>query len=112
MESLDDSRPEEEAFRPRQVQAWADDPEQEFSKTEIRSLIEDGLMTLPPKYRIVVMLRDIEQLSAEEASSALGLGIPALKSRLMRGRLMLREALAPHFAAVPTFARTAKRVTE
>ena len=54
-------------------------------------------MKLPVKYRVVLMLRDIEQLPIEEAASALGLGIPAIKARLLRGRLMLREALAPHF---------------
>ena len=63
----------------------------------MRSLIEDGVMKLPVKYRMVLMLRDIEQLPIEEAAAALGLGIPAIKARLLRGRLMLRESLAPHF---------------
>jgi RNA polymerase sigma-70 factor (ECF subfamily) len=54
-------------------------------------------MKLPAKYRVVLVLRDIEQLSIEEAAAALGLGVPALKSRHLRGRLMLREALSPHF---------------
>jgi RNA polymerase sigma-70 factor (ECF subfamily) len=49
-------------------------------------------------YRVVLLLRDIEQLSTEEAAAALGLGIPALKARLFRGRLMLREVLSAHFA--------------
>jgi len=98
VESLDGSGLEtEEGFRPRQIQAWEDDPEQLYSRIEMRSLIENGVMRLPAKYRVVVMLRDIEQLSAEDAAAALGLGIPALKARLLRGRLMLREALAPHF---------------
>jgi len=97
MESLDESAPDEEGFRPRQVQAWTDDPEQLYSQAEMRSLIENGVMKLPVKYRVVLMLRDIEQLPIEEAASALGLGIPAIKARLLRGRLMLREALAPHF---------------
>jgi len=99
MESLDESGPEEEGFRPRQVQAWTDDPEQLYSQAEMRSLIEQSVMKLPAKYRMVLMLRDIEQLPIEEAASALGLGIPAIKARLLRGRLMLREALAPHFTS-------------
>jgi DNA-directed RNA polymerase specialized sigma24 family protein len=45
----------------------------------------------------VVMLRDIEQLSAEEVARQLGLSVPALKARLFRGRLMLRELLSLHF---------------
>jgi len=52
-------------------------------------------LTLPAKYRVVVMLRDLEQFTAEETAQALEMTIPALKSRLLRGRLMLREALAP-----------------
>ena len=97
MESLDESGPDEEGFRPRQVQAWTDDPEQQYSQAEMRSLIENCVMKLPVKYRMVLMLRDIEQLPIEEAAAALGLGIPAIKARLLRGRLMLRESLAPHF---------------
>jgi RNA polymerase sigma-70 factor, ECF subfamily len=103
MESLDDDGPEgEEGFRPRQVRAWTDDPEQLYAQAEVRSLVENCLKKLPAKYRIVVLLRDFEQLSAEDAAEALGLQVPALKSRLLRGRLMLREALAPYFAKSPT----------
>jgi RNA polymerase sigma-70 factor (ECF subfamily) len=100
-ESLDEfGSDSEDGFRPRQVQGWTEDPEQLYSQAETRSLVESGLMKLPAKYRVVVMLRDIEQLSTEESAATLNLGIPALKARLHRGRLMLREALAPHYAAV------------
>jgi RNA polymerase sigma-70 factor (ECF subfamily) len=100
MESLDDAGAEpEEDFRPRQVRAWDENPEQLYSAAERRGLVERGMLKLPAKYRVVLVLRDLEQLSTEETASALGLGIPAIKSRLCRARLMLREALAPHFAA-------------
>jgi RNA polymerase sigma-70 factor, ECF subfamily len=100
LQSLDDDLAEaDEGFRPRQIRAWTDDPEELYSKTERRALVEESVMKLPAKYRVVLMLRDIEQLSIEEAATALGLGVPALKSRHLRGRLMLREALTPHFAA-------------
>ncbi len=89
----------DEGFRPRQIRPWTEDPEQLYSKTEIRALVEESVMKLPAKYRVVLMLRDIEQLSIEETATALGLGIPALKSRHLRGRLMLRESLTPHFGA-------------
>ena len=52
-------------------------------------------MRLPVKYRVVIMLRDMQQLTAEETAEVLKIGVPALKSRLLRGRLMLRECLAP-----------------
>jgi RNA polymerase sigma-70 factor (ECF subfamily) len=100
IESLDDSAPEtDEEFRPRQVRAWTGDPEELCSQAERRGLVESALMKLPPNYRVVLVLRDIEQLSGAEAAAALGLGIPAMKARLLRARLMLREALAPHFVS-------------
>lgn len=97
LESLDDDGSSIEEFRPRQVRAWDDDPEQLYSKEQRRALVEQAIRRLPAKYRVVLMLRDVEQISTKDAAAALGLGVPALKARLVRGRLMLREALAPHF---------------
>jgi RNA polymerase sigma-70 factor, ECF subfamily len=100
VESLDEGEYEEDRdFRPRQVEAWQDNPEQCFSKSEIRQLVETGILALPAKFRVVVMLRDIEQLSTDEVARQLGLSVPAVKTRLLRGRLMLREWLSPHFTA-------------
>jgi RNA polymerase sigma-70 factor (ECF subfamily) len=97
-ESLDqDEYEEDRGFRPRQVRAWQDNPEQCYSKFEIRQLVERGILGLPAKYRVVVMLRDIEQLSTDEVARQLGLSVPAVKVRLLRGRLMLREWLSPYF---------------
>ena len=91
---------EDHDFRPRELRDWVENPEQAYSRLEIQQLIERGIMALPAKYRTVVMLRDIEHLSIEEIARQLGLSVPAVKVRLLRGRLMLREWLAPHFAAV------------
>lgn len=97
-ESLDEGGYEEDRdFRPRQVRAWEANPEQRYSNLETRQLIEKGIMELPVKYRVVVMLRDIEQLSTDEVARQLGLSVPTVKIRLLRGRLMLREWLSPHF---------------
>lgn len=99
VESLDEGGCDgDEDFRPRQIRAWQDNPEQTHSKEEIRQLVERGIMGLPAKYRVVIMLRDIEQRSTDDVAEQLGLSVPALKARLLRGRLMLRESLAPHFA--------------
>jgi RNA polymerase sigma-70 factor (ECF subfamily) len=98
IESLDEVTSDSEGkFHPRQVRSWAEDPEQLCSEAERRGLVESAMMQLPPKYRVVLVLRDIEQLSGQEAAEALGLGLAAMKARLLRARLMLREALAPHF---------------
>jgi len=88
---------DDEGFRPRQIKSWADNPEQMLAASQRSELVREGVLRLPEKYRIVVLLRDINQLSTEDAAASLGLTIPALKARLLRGRLMLRESLAPHF---------------
>lgn len=99
MESLDDTddRSQEELMR--DVRAWDENPEQAYSRAQVRSLVERELVGLPPAYRLAVTLRDLEQLSTEEAAAALSIPVNTLKTRLFRGRLMLREALAPHFRA-------------
>ncbi|HEV8199872.1 MAG TPA: sigma-70 family RNA polymerase sigma factor [Candidatus Polarisedimenticolia bacterium] len=97
LESLD-VEDEEGEFMPRNVRAWDDDPEALRSRAQARELVEREILKLPAKYRIAVVLRDIQQLPAEEAAQILGLGVPTLKTHLLRGRLQLREALAPHFA--------------
>jgi len=93
---------DDEEFRPRNIQIWQDDPEQSYSKEEMRSLIEREILKLPVKYRLVLILRDLEELSSLEAAGVLGLSVPALKARLIRGRLMLREALVGYFARTGT----------
>jgi RNA polymerase sigma-70 factor (ECF subfamily) len=98
LESLDEGEYTEEGdFRPRQVRAWQDNPEQCYSKSEMQQLVERAILALPASYRVVVMLRDIQQLSTDEVARQLGLSVPAVKTRLLRGRLMLREWLSPHF---------------
>lgn len=94
-----DSVDSPEDFRPRELRAWIDDPEQSCSKAEIRALVERSVLGLPLKYRTVLLLRDLEQLPMEDAAACLALSLPAFKARLLRGRLLLRDALAPHFAA-------------
>ena len=73
-------------------------PEEFYSREEIRRLVEREVMKLPVKYRVALMLRDLEELSTEEAAAALGLSVPGLKARVLRGRLMLRESMVPYFS--------------
>ena len=88
---------DDEHFRPRRVSAWAEDPEALFAASQMNALVREAVMRLPQKYRVAVLLRDINQLSTEDTAEALGLSVPALKARVLRGRLMLRETLATHF---------------
>ncbi len=95
LDSLDDpAAGDDAAFRPRNVSPWGN-PEQLYSQSELRRTVEQELLKLPAKYRVPVILRDLQEFTAEETAEVLGIAVPALKSRLLRGRMMLREALAP-----------------
>jgi RNA polymerase sigma-70 factor, ECF subfamily len=81
----------------REIAVWEDDPEQRYGKTELRSILDEAIHSLKPAFRTVFQLRDIEELSTEETAELLGLSIPAVKSRLLRARLQLRERLSRFF---------------
>jgi RNA polymerase sigma-70 factor (ECF subfamily) len=73
--------------------AWAAQSERAVASAEVRKAVRAAIDELPEMYRDVLLLRDIEELTTEEAASALGITIAALKTRLHRARLMLRERL-------------------
>ncbi|HET8547700.1 MAG TPA: RNA polymerase sigma factor [Bryobacteraceae bacterium] len=81
----------------REIAVWDDDPEKRFSREEIRRILDNAIHSLKPAFRTVFVLRDIEELSTEETAEALGLSVPAVKSRLLRARLQLREKLTRFF---------------
>jgi RNA polymerase sigma-70 factor, ECF subfamily len=81
----------------REIAVWEDNPEQQYSQEEWRRILDDAVDTLKPDFRTVFVLRDIEELSTEETAEALGISVPAVKSRLLRARLALRETLTRHF---------------
>ena len=71
----------------------APDPEQNASGSELRGILEQAVLSLPERYRIVVMLRDVEELSTAETAAALGLSEDNVKVRLHRGHGMVRNWL-------------------
>ena len=81
----------------REIAAWDEDPEQRFSRDELGEILDTAVQSLEPPYRSVFQLRDIDELSTEETADALGLSVPAVKSRLLRARLQLREKLTRYF---------------
>ena len=81
----------------REIAAWDEDPEQRFSREELGGILDSAIQSLEPPYRSVFVLRDIEELSTEETAEALDLSVPAVKSRLLRARLQLREKLTRYF---------------
>jgi len=81
----------------REIAVWDATPEQRFSQTELRSILDEAIDSLDPIYKTVFLLRDVDELSTEETAEVLGLSIPAVKSRLLRARLQLRERLTRQF---------------
>jgi RNA polymerase sigma-70 factor (ECF subfamily) len=81
----------------REIAVWEDNPEQRYSREEMQRILDEAVDTLKPDFRTVFVLRDIEELSTEETAEALGISIPAVKSRLLRARLALREKLTRQF---------------
>ena len=81
----------------REVAVWDENPEESYSRDELAEILDEAVETLKPAYRTVIILRDIEELSIEETAEALDLSISAVKSRLLRARLQLRERLTRLF---------------
>lgn len=82
---------------PTDVADWSPNPQELYSAAEFREVLIKCLSTLQPALRIVFVLRDIEELSINETCEALGLSVVAVKARLFRARLQLREKLSRYF---------------
>jgi len=76
-------------------------PEEQLIDHEERQLIDRAIAGLPAIYRTVLVLSDLDGLPNAEIAERLGLTVPAVKSRLHRARLLLRDRLAPHFDELP-----------
>lgn len=97
MVSIDEDVQTEEGSMPRDLAEWRPDPEALYGQTELAEILRKTVQGLPPGFRVVFVLRDVEGLSTEETAEMLGLSVPAVKSRLLRARLQLRERLSRYF---------------
>ena len=95
--SLDQEIETEENSMPREVTDWRPNPEQVYKQAEMNQILAKTIGGLPGGFRAVFVLRDVEGLSTEETAEALQLSVPAVKSRLLRARLQLRERLNKYF---------------
>lgn len=95
--SLDENIETEEEPIVREIAVWDDTPESKYSQEELRQILDKAIDSLKPIFRTVFVLRDVEELSTEETAEVLGLSIAAVKSRLLRARLQLRERLTRVF---------------
>jgi RNA polymerase sigma-70 factor (ECF subfamily) len=81
----------------REIAVWDENPEESYSREELARILDQAVESLKPAYRTVFILRDIEEMSIEETAQILNLSISAVKSRLLRARLQLREKLTRQF---------------
>jgi RNA polymerase sigma-70 factor (ECF subfamily) len=95
--SLDEEIETGEESMPREVEDWGPSPEDRYEQSELGTILNETISDLDPSFRIVFQLRDIEELSTEETADVLGLSVPAVKSRLLRARLKLRQKLNKYF---------------
>lgn len=89
--------PDDGAAVPRQLFDWCCLPESDFDSAEARAELERAIRELPERLRLVFVLRELEGRSTEETAEALDLSAEAVKTRLHRARLWLRERLSGYF---------------
>lgn len=96
---MTDTEPEDDLseYAPTQFVDWCCLPEDETLSAEAKAQLDQAIQTLPETLRIVFLLRDIEGLSIQETSQALNLSETAVKTRLLRARLKLRERLSLYY---------------
>lgn len=93
-ESLDEPVETEDGPVAREVVEWRENPEEQLGREEMEQVLHQALQGLPPGYREVIILRDMQQLSTQETAEVLGLSLANVKTRLLRARLQLRDRLS------------------
>ena len=98
--ALEDFKPPgwEDGYVP-EIPDWSHLPDGSAERTELREALDRGFRELPPDYRVVMLLRDVEGLSTRETAEALDVREPTVKMRLHRARLAMRQLLAEHVEA-------------
>ncbi|MBI9084126.1 MAG: sigma-70 family RNA polymerase sigma factor [Desulfobacterales bacterium] len=99
--SLEDFLPGENEPRPSETPRWARTPSEKLLDEELAQTLNQAILDLPEKYRMVVVLRDVEGFSTEETAQILQLSASNVKVRLHRARLSLRETLKGYFEDAP-----------
>ena len=100
MESLDEPQDEQGHVSPALLRDWREIPSEAVERHEVRAMLQEAISDLPPIYREIFLLRDVEELSIDESATALGISVSAVKVRLHRARMMLQKKLAPQLKQV------------
>ena len=95
--ALDEPKETADSWVPLEIEDWGPNPEQRYSQQERQRILTTTISELKPGFRAVFQLRDVDGLSTEETAQALGLTSSAVKTRLQRARLTLRNSLNKYF---------------
>jgi RNA polymerase sigma-70 factor (ECF subfamily) len=95
--SLDEFLPQDEASVEQGLPHWAELPLEQLLNEELGHNLKEGILALPEKYRVVLVLRDVEGFSTDETARILDLSSSNVKVRLHRARLFLRDHLKKYF---------------
>jgi RNA polymerase sigma-70 factor (ECF subfamily) len=95
--SIDEPKETEDSCVPLEIEDWGPNPEQHYSKRELQQILATTINELKPGYRTVFQLRDVDGFSTEETAQALALSSSAVKTRLQRARMTLRNSLGKYF---------------
>lgn len=94
-ESLDEPSEEDGHVSPALLRDWREIPSESLEGKEMRQILQEAISALPPIYREIFLLRDVEELSIAEAAEVLQITPVSVKVRLHRARMMLQKSLAP-----------------
>jgi len=99
-DSLDEDPEAPGHISPALLRDWREVPLQALERQEVRLMLQEAIAALPQNYREVFLLRDVEELSTNEAAELLQISVGALKVRLHRSRIMLQKNLAPRLTQI------------
>lgn len=95
-DSIDQPATDEEGdYFPRDFADWREIPSESLQRSELRRALQKAIQSLAPKYREVFIMRDVQNLSIADTAQALEISEASVKTRLLRARLQMRDALAP-----------------
>lgn len=100
--SIDETKKMDDSCLPLEIEDWGPNPERRYSQQELQRILAATINELEPGYRTVFQLRDVEGFSTEETAQVLALSPSAVKTRLRRARITLRESLDKYFRSTST----------
>jgi len=104
--SLDEFLPTDQAHAATELPDWAGAPLEKLLNNELSETLKKATLSLPEKYRVVILLRDMEGFSTEETAQILNITPANVKVRLHRGRLFLREKLKEYYGDATSHPRS------